>query len=112
MRSADMLFLPMQDLPPGRRSATVPGKTYEYLASGRPIMAAVPEGDTRDIVLQAGSGRACEPTDSDAMAAVIEDELARRPTTHVNWDFVLRVDYRQLTREVAAVIEDVARPRD
>ena len=47
VRSADLLLLPMQDLPAGTRAGLVPGKTYEYLASGRPILAAVPEGDAR-----------------------------------------------------------------
>ena len=41
MRSADLLFLPMQDVP--GRAGLVPGKTYEYLAAGRPILAAVPD---------------------------------------------------------------------
>ena len=62
MRSADLLFLPMQNLPPGIRSGTVPGKTYEYLASGRPILAAVPEGDARDLLLQAGTATSANPT--------------------------------------------------
>ena len=43
MRSADLLFLPMHDLPPGRRAGLIPHKTYEYLAAGRPILAAVPD---------------------------------------------------------------------
>ena len=42
VRSADVLFLPMHDVPPGRRVRTVPGKTYEYLASGRPILGSPP----------------------------------------------------------------------
>ena len=42
--SADLLFLPMHDLAPGTRAGLVPGKTYEYLGSGRPILAAVPDG--------------------------------------------------------------------
>ncbi len=50
LRSADLLFLPMHTPPPGVRSASMPGKTYEYLASGRPILAAVPEGDARDLL--------------------------------------------------------------
>src|SRR6266511_2709521 len=31
IRTADLLFLPMQNLPPGVRATIVPGKTYEYL---------------------------------------------------------------------------------
>lgn len=78
MRSADLLFLPMQKMPPGTRSGIVPGKTYEYLASGRPILAAVPEGDARDILLEAGTARICEPDDVVGMAAAIEAELDGR----------------------------------
>ena len=33
MRSADLLFLPMHDLPRGGRAGLVPQKTYEYLAA-------------------------------------------------------------------------------
>jgi len=47
VRTADLLFLPMHNLPAGKRSRIVPGKTYEYMASGRPILGAVPEGDER-----------------------------------------------------------------
>ena len=51
MRSADLLFLPMHELPPGRRAGLVPYKTYEYLAAERPILAAVPDGDARDMLV-------------------------------------------------------------
>ena len=54
MRSADLLFLPMHDLPPGRRAGLVPQKTYEYLAARRPILAAVPDGDARDLLEASG----------------------------------------------------------
>src|SRR5206468_2661906 len=53
MRTADLLFLPMHNLPEGRRASIVPGKTYEYLASGTPMLAAVPDGDARDILIAA-----------------------------------------------------------
>jgi glycosyltransferase involved in cell wall biosynthesis len=75
MRSADLLFLPMQKMPPGVRSGIVPGKTYEYIAAARPILAAVPEGDAREILEEAGTARICEPDDVSALAAAIEGEL-------------------------------------
>lgn len=77
VRSADLLFLPMQDLPPGRRATIVPQKTYEYLASGRPILAAVPDGDARDLLAEAGSARLCRPDDVSSMADLLRLEIDR-----------------------------------
>ena len=61
MRSADLLFLPMHDLPDGNARRSCPGKTYEYIASGRPILAAVPDGDARDLLAAAGTAFLCRP---------------------------------------------------
>ena len=77
VRSADLLFLPMQDLPPGRRATIVPQKTYEYVASGRPILAAVPDGDARDLLTDAGTAQLCRPSDADTMARIVELEIDR-----------------------------------
>ena len=55
LRSADLLFLPMHELPPGQRAGLIPYKTYEYLAARRPILAAVPDGDVRDMLAPLGA---------------------------------------------------------
>jgi glycosyltransferase involved in cell wall biosynthesis len=111
MRSADLLFLPMQNLPPGRRSATVPGKTYEYLASQRPILAAVPEGDARDLLLQAGTAHVCVPDDVEAMVKAIEVELERSgtdsPQPQVPHTMLEKFERVALAAEYAAVIDAV-----
>ena len=57
MRSADLLFLPMHDVPPGSRVGIVPGKTYEYLAWETPILAAVPDGDIAEILTEGQATR-------------------------------------------------------
>ena len=75
-RSADFLFLPMYNLAPGMRAATVPGKTYEYLAAQRPILAAVPNGDAGDILAQAGNAHLCAPDDVEGMSTAIEAQIS------------------------------------
>jgi glycosyltransferase involved in cell wall biosynthesis len=112
MRSADLLFLPMHKLPRGSQVGIVPGKTYEYMASGRPILAAVPEGDVRTFLTENGTAAICEPDDVDAMAAILRDRITRKrdgvahPITW-NRDSLLRFERRELTRCLAEVFDAV-----
>jgi len=75
LRSADLLFLPMHDLAPGVRARTVPGKTYEYLASRRPILAALPDGDARDLLSGLPDVWLCRPRDVDCISTAIRAAL-------------------------------------
>jgi glycosyltransferase involved in cell wall biosynthesis len=77
IRSADLLFLPMHEPQDGRPAGLVPGKTYEYLATGKPILATVPAGDARDLLRQAGNAHVCDPADVDAIVAAIAAEIGR-----------------------------------
>jgi len=115
LRTADLLFLPMQDLPPGTRAGIVPGKTYEYLGSGRPILAAVPEGDARDLLDEAGGATLCRPGDVDCLTLAITTQLERfrdgaaipGPKAGV----VARYEYRALVARLAEVFDRAAERR-
>ena len=112
IRSADLLFLPMHDLPAGCRAAIVPHKTYEYLASGRPLLAAVPDGDARDLLEAAGSPRLCRPADTVAMAEIVREEITRkhageRPAPP-DPEVVRRCGSDRLVRELTALYEGLA----
>jgi glycosyltransferase involved in cell wall biosynthesis len=108
VRSADLLFLPMHDLPAGERSRIVPGKAYEYMASGRPVLAAVPDGDARDYLARAGSGRLCRPGDADGMAGVLAEELGRwrrgEGDPEVDRAFLEGFERRNQARKLAQVL--------
>jgi glycosyltransferase involved in cell wall biosynthesis len=71
MMSASALLL----LQPGH-SVSVPGKLYEYLAAGRPILSIAEEGETADLVRASGIGVSVGPDDEsrivDALASVQE----------------------------------------
>jgi glycosyltransferase involved in cell wall biosynthesis len=106
----------MHDLPPGRRARIVPGKTYEYLASGRPILAAVPDGDARDLVQAADRVELCRPADAEGMAAAIARELDRpaadrsRPADRRS--LIAPYERRALARRLAAVFDAVLEAAD
>ena len=105
LRTADLLFLPMQDLPEGTRAGIVPGKTYEYLGSGRRILAAVPDGDARDLLAEAAGAILCRPADVDALAAAILSELDHRPAAGPDPAVVARYEYRVLAARLAALFD-------
>jgi glycosyltransferase involved in cell wall biosynthesis len=111
LRSADLLFLPMQNLPSGQRTGLVPGKTYEYLAAERPILAAVPSGDARDILKESEAAIVCEPDDIEAMADAIRGEIDRkragRPARRPRPDLLARFERRRLTGQLAEVLDTV-----
>jgi glycosyltransferase involved in cell wall biosynthesis len=114
LRSADLLFLPMHDLPPGRRARTVPGKTYEYAATGRPILAAVPDGDARDLLSRIGTAFVCRPSDVETMERIILREVERKrhggPDPEPNWPLIEQYERRALTGRLADVFDSMLAP--
>jgi glycosyltransferase involved in cell wall biosynthesis len=113
IRTADLLFLPMHSLPPGVPSLIVPGKTYEYAASGRPILAAVPDGDVHQILSQCGTGLVCRPEDEAAMAAALDrayttwKKEGRVNAAPLQAETVKRYERRALTFELAELLKSV-----
>jgi glycosyltransferase involved in cell wall biosynthesis len=105
IRSAELLFLPMHNLPSGRRSRIVPGKTYEYIASARPIMAAVPDGDARDFLSQSGTSFICRPADTAAMIQILDRVYtgwkSGQTLVNPNKAFAAEFERRSLTRALA-----------
>jgi glycosyltransferase involved in cell wall biosynthesis len=106
MRAADVLFLPMQGLARGQRASIVPGKAYEYLASGRPVLAAVPDGDAKDFVAAADAGVTVAPDDVDGMAAALRRFAAAghvpdRPLG----PSIQRFERRRLAAQLADVVQ-------
>lgn len=106
MRTADLLFLPMHEIAHGR-ATIVPGKAYEYLAAGVPILAAVPDGDVRD-VLAAGQATFCRPRDVESMSRAVEHALGARPAPPTgSTDGIERYSYPRLAAELASVFDRV-----
>lgn len=114
VRRADLLFFPMHSLAAGARATIVPGKAYEYIASGRPVLAAVPEGDARDFLAESGNATICPPDDVDAILRGLKARFAAwragespRP---VDPAFAQRFERGALTAKLAGHLSGLLKP--
>jgi len=111
-RQADALFLPLHGLPPGYRSLIVPGKTYEYLATHRPILGCLPPGHARDLVERSGRGFCADPCDAAQIAHALVDLFDTwrngRLKQSEDAEFLNRLERRTLTRHLAAFLDQLA----
>jgi len=73
---ADVLLLHLRDDPLFR--ITIPSKTYAYLASGKPVLAAV-EGDAAEVVRSTGAGLPCPPSNPRMLADTVRRFYAMPP---------------------------------
>jgi glycosyltransferase involved in cell wall biosynthesis len=114
IRTADLLFLPMHNLPSGRRATTVQAKTYEYMAAGRPILAAVPEGDANDYLAKSGSALICRPDDVPGMRQNIQTAYFAwekgRQIIHPELSFIAQFERKALTHLLAAQFKKILNP--
>jgi glycosyltransferase involved in cell wall biosynthesis len=102
-KGADVLLLFLGDSP--MASTWYPAKAFEYIATGRPILALVPEGITADLVREAGTGVVIAADDIDAIRRAILDLFSRwregRLPTLSDPAFPLRFERRRLTERLA-----------
>jgi Glycosyl transferases group 1 len=116
-RSADLLFVPMHELPEGSRAGIVPCKTYEYLATGRPILAAVPDGDARDLLARFARVSISRPSDVPAMVEAISQRVADQAgasviaPSHAEEELLATYERRYLTGRIAGVLDEVLAAR-
>jgi hypothetical protein len=104
-RTADLLFMSTDDV------ATIPCRTYEYLAAGRPVLAAVPEGEASELLEHAGTAYVCGPVDVKGISGAIEAELklweTHGPLAHCHPAELEPHTWSRVTERLAAVFDGV-----
>ena len=112
-RSADalLLLIPHDD---GRGDTVLSGKVFEYIASGRPILAAVPPGGVAANLLRSvGAGEVADSDDvagiADALERLIDRWLAGGlPTSPTRRRCSDRLSRQSRARDLATVLTGVA----
>jgi glycosyltransferase involved in cell wall biosynthesis len=111
VRGAELLFLPMHKMPQGMKAGLVPGKTYEYMAAGRPVLATLPESDARDFLEKAGTGVFARPGDVAGMLEALKEQYSKwqsgRSTGAWDADYVRRFERRNLTLDLAGFLDQI-----
>lgn len=87
----------------------IPGKTFDYIASGKPIIALAPPGDLFDLLRRIPQAIVMHWWDVEAICAALERLLQRKP---LKCRPQLPLDQSQLTREyqarqLASIVGDV-----
>ncbi len=84
-----------------------PGKTYEYIGAGKPILGLAPEGFIKQTILEAG-GRVVEPKDVDGIKRSVEaffDEYEHHALSPPPPEIVEKYNRVVLTRNLVSIFE-------
>jgi len=91
-----------------------PGKAFEYLGSGKPIMAILPQNEIRTILSRFDHTILIDPDDHDALVAALVRLVrmkleGRMPTGDM--EAIRQFDRRVLTGRLAAILEKISAAR-
>jgi glycosyltransferase involved in cell wall biosynthesis len=106
-----LLLIPEAD---GRGRGVLSGKVFEYIAVGRPILAAVPpEGAAAALIRETGAGVVVPPDDPSAIREALDELHARwrdgdLPDVELSDEWRRRLSRRTRVEEMAALLEEVA----
>jgi hypothetical protein len=109
-RNCDMLFLPMESATEEGRPLFIPGKAYEYMKAGKPILALAGPCDCLDILAPSGLLLAFDPHASDAIAEQLFSLISDRTQLSrfvPDEDYINRYSFRNITGKLAGIFDDV-----
>jgi glycosyltransferase involved in cell wall biosynthesis len=109
MCTADLLLLLAEEW-----TLQIPGKTYEYLRAGRPILALTTEGALTDLLRRTGGAWIADPGDHAAIGHAIRETYiawsVQHPTLRADTALVASFDRRQLAGQFAALFNERTNP--
>jgi len=111
LKSADLLLLTHFAFSGDVKNPYVGGKTYEYMASGKPILALLTDSDAKNIVRESGLGIICPPTDVEAIRGaplqLYREHEGAGVSVNPNWDFIKQFERKGLTKQLGGIFDSV-----
>ncbi|MEQ9103152.1 MAG: glycosyltransferase family 4 protein [Rhodothermales bacterium] len=111
MKGASLLLLPINRVTDG--AGIVTGKIYEYVASGRPVLAfGVPGGEADRILRESGAGRVFAYDDRDGIRSELERHVTAwregKPLVGAASDAARPWSRREQTGRLAGILNEIA----
>ena len=103
MRNSDLLLLITGK---GESVVMIPGKFYEYLGAGVPVLALSEKGELTKIIQECNAGEWCTLNDYDKIAKLIHKFYANRNNKSFfkpDNAMIMRYDRKNLTRQLSTV---------
>jgi glycosyltransferase involved in cell wall biosynthesis len=107
MKEADVLLLIVGSL---RGKENIPAKTFEYIATGKPILALVPpDGEAARVIRETRTGIVVAPEDVNAIKTASLDLYtcwrSAKLRIESNWEQINRYEAREVTRQLSIVLD-------
>jgi len=110
-RGADLLFMAIPDRADGSPGGRISLKTYEYLMTDRPILAAIPKGENWDYLSDKPGVWLIEPNDVDGMIRIVSklaaEKFAGKSCSVDRSKIVDHLSYASRAREYEEVLNQV-----
>jgi glycosyltransferase involved in cell wall biosynthesis len=90
-------------------SGVIPGKLFEYIGAGRPILCIAAPGATSEIIQEGRLGWVTAPNDVNALRNILEELLSRRrnPRFNPNIGYLSQFERKQLVGRFAQTFDRI-----
>lgn len=110
LANADVLFLPLEKTnSKNHRTLFIPGKLFEYLGTGKPILALCEDSDCKEILELSGLGICVSPDNVNEMTQIIlrmlndDNYLSDKKG---NDDYIRQFSFEEKTKQLAEILNE------
>lgn len=107
---SDILFLPLESKTAESMPLFIPGKLFEYLKTGKPILALAGESDCTDILKRSGLGIIIEPDNPEKIAKTLASFVAGHSLLKQykpDVDFINNFSFKNITGKLAGIFDEL-----
>ena len=111
MADCDMLLLPLEMSNLGNETLFIPGKLFDLLKIGKPILALAEQSDCRRIIERANLGVFAKPNDPDDIARVLKYSIHNidhiRNSRKPNMEYISEFSSTNITRQFVTIFNSI-----